>query len=80
MQEAAQMLANQLESAGCDEVRIFPTNGHAVVFGQKIIDAQLPTVLVYGHYDVQPPDPLDLWDSPPFDPVIKKTDIQKKSY
>ncbi|MGX1023372.1 dipeptidase [Psychroflexus sp. MBR-150] len=75
MQEAAQMVANQLESAGCDEVKIFPTNGHAVVFGQKIIDAQLPTVLVYGHYDVQPPDPIDLWDSPPFDPVIKKTDI-----
>ncbi len=75
MQEAAQMVANKLESAGCDMVKIFPTNGHAVVFGQKIIDAKLPTVLVYGHYDVQPPDPLELWDSPPFEPVIKKTDI-----
>ncbi len=75
MQEAAQMVANQLESAGCDEVKIFPTKGHSVVFGQKIIDSDLPTVLVYGHYDVQPPDPLDLWNSPPFEPVIKKTDI-----
>ncbi len=75
MQDAAQMVANQLESAGCDRVKIFPTKGHSVVFGQKIIDAKLPTVLVYGHYDVQPPDPLDLWESPPFEPVIKKTDL-----
>jgi len=75
MQDAAQMVADHLESAGCDEVKIFPTKGHSVVFGQKIIDDKLPTVLVYGHYDVQPPDPIDLWDSPPFEPVIKKTDI-----
>ncbi|RRO25110.1 dipeptidase [Flavobacteriaceae bacterium 14752] len=75
MQKAAQMVADQLESAGCDRVKIFPTKGHSVVFGQKIIDPDLPTILVYGHYDVQPPDPLDLWNSPPFEPVIKKTDI-----
>ncbi|MBS3739249.1 MAG: dipeptidase [Psychroflexus sp.] len=75
MKDAAQMVADQLESAGCDRVKIYPTKGHAVVFGEKIIDASLPTVLVYGHYDVQPPDPLGLWDSPPFKPVIKKTDI-----
>lgn len=75
MQTASKMVAKQLEKAGCDEVKIFPTKGHAVVFGHKIIDAALPTVLVYGHYDVQPPDPLDLWTSPPFEPVIKETDI-----
>jgi len=75
MEAASKMVAEQLEKAGCDLVKIFPTKGHAIVFGQKIIDAELPTVLVYGHYDVQPPDPLDLWESPPFKPVIKKTDI-----
>ncbi|HEA29632.1 MAG TPA: dipeptidase, partial [Leeuwenhoekiella sp.] len=48
--------------------------GYPVVYGEKIIDKNLPTVLVYGHYDVQPPDPLDLWDSAPFEPVVKKTE------
>jgi len=75
MKDAAQMVADELKNAGCDSVEIFPTQGHSIVFGQKIIDADLPTVLVYGHYDVQPPDPLDLWDSPPFEPVIKTTEI-----
>jgi len=64
-----------LEHAGCNHVEICKTEGHPIVYGEKIIDKNLPTVLVYGHYDVQPPDPLDLWDSPPFEPVIKKTDI-----
>ncbi len=62
-----------LEHAGCDTVEICKTDGYPVVYGEKIIDKNLPTVLVYGHYDVQPPDPMDLWDSAPFDPVIKKT-------
>ena len=75
MEIASKMVAEKLEKAGCDTVKIFPTKGHSVVFGQKIIDDKLPTVLVYGHYDVQPPDPIDLWDSPPFKPVIKKTDL-----
>lgn len=72
---ASEMVAKQLKESGCDKVEIFPTEGHPIVYGERIIDENLPTVLVYGHYDVQPPDPLDLWHSPPFDPVIKKTDI-----
>ena len=64
-----------LEKAGCDKVEICETNGYPIVYSEKIIDPNLPTVLVYGHYDVQPPDPVELWTSPPFEPVIKKTDI-----
>ena len=64
-----------LEKAGCDNVEICKTDGHPIVYGEKIIDKNLPTVLVYGHYDVQPPDPLELWDSPPFEPIIKKTEL-----
>jgi len=64
-----------LEAAGCDKVEICETPGNPIVYGEKIIDESLPTVLVYGHYDVQPPDPLELWNSPPFDPVIEKTEI-----
>jgi acetylornithine deacetylase/succinyl-diaminopimelate desuccinylase-like protein len=75
MQTAAESVCEHLKSAGCEHVKIYPTNGHSVVYGHKKIDENLPTVLVYGHYDVQPPDPIDLWDSPPFEPVIKKTDI-----
>lgn len=71
----ADVIKQRLEEAGCDTVEICETPGYPIVFGEKIIDPKLPTVLVYGHYDVQPPDPLDLWDSPPFEPVIKKTDL-----
>jgi len=56
-----------------NQVEICETPGYPIVYGEKIIDPKLPTVLVYGHYDVQPPDPVDLWDNPPFDPIIKKT-------
>lgn len=73
--KTAEAVKIQLEKAGCDHVEICETPGYPIVYGEKIIDEKLPTVLVYGHYDVQPPDPLDLWDSPPFEPVIKKTDI-----
>lgn len=69
----AEFVANSLTKAGCDSVEICKTEGHPIVYGEKIIDPSLPTVLVYGHYDVQPPDPLELWDSPPFEPVIKTT-------
>lgn len=61
----------RLIEAGADKVEVCPTAGHPIVYGEKIIDPKKPTVLVYGHYDVQPPDPLDLWHSPPFEPVIK---------
>lgn len=70
----ANAIKTSLEKAGCDLVEVCETPGYPIVYGEKIIDASLPTILVYGHYDVQPPDPLDLWDSPPFEPVIKKTE------
>ncbi len=64
-----------LEKAGCDYVEICETPGYPIVYGHKHISDDLPTVLVYGHYDVQPPDPLELWESGPFEPIIKKTEI-----
>jgi len=69
----ADAVKNSLKKAGCDEVEICETPGFPIVYGEKIIDPNLPTILVYGHYDVQPPDPINLWDSPPFEPVIKTT-------
>ncbi len=68
----AEAVRLSLMEAGCDIVEICETDGYPIVYGEKTIDKNLPTVLVYGHYDVQPPDPLDLWDSPPFEPTIKK--------
>ena len=73
--KTAEAVKKSLEKAGCDSVEICETPGYPIVYGEKIIDKKLPTILVYGHYDVQPPDPLDLWDSPPFEPVIKKTKL-----
>ena len=72
---AAQFVAEQLKSAGADKVEVIATKGYPVVYGEKIIDTTLSTVLVYGHYDVQPADPLDLWNSPPFEPVVKDGNI-----
>jgi len=71
----AEAVKNALKEAGCDSVEICETPGYPIVFGEKIIDKSLPTVLVYGHYDVQPADPIELWDSPPFEPVIKNTKV-----
>ena len=71
----AEAVKQSLIEAGADKVEICQTKGYPVVYGEKIIDSSKPTVVVYGHYDVQPADPLDLWDSPPFEPVIKKTEI-----
>src|SRR5690554_2662494 len=67
----AESVKSAMLAAGCDQAEICPTKGHPIVYGEKIIDKNLPTVLVYGHYDVQPADPLELWSSPPFEPVIK---------
>lgn len=75
MQKCSEKIKLNLEKIGLDNVEILKTKGHPVIFGEKIFDLSIPTVLVYGHYDVQPPDPLDLWDSEPFNPVVKKTDI-----
>ncbi len=75
VRKTAEFVKERLTAAGADIVEIHETKGHPVVYGEKMIDPALPTVLVYGHYDVQPPDPLDLWDSGPFEPVIKKTEI-----
>ena len=71
VQRNAEFVKNSLIAAGADKVEVCPTPGHPIVYGEKMIDAALPTVVVYGHYDVQPADPLELWDSPPFEPVIK---------
>jgi acetylornithine deacetylase/succinyl-diaminopimelate desuccinylase-like protein len=67
----AEFIKAKLLAAGAENVEICPTKGHPIVYGEKIIDPKLPTVIVYGHYDVQPVDPLNLWDSPPFEPVVK---------
>ena len=75
MIKTAEAVKHRLIEAGADLVEISPTTGYPVIYGEKIIDASKPTILVYGHYDVQPADPINLWDSPPFEPIIKKTDI-----
>ena len=71
LQKCAKFVADQLKSAGMKKVKIIPTAGHPLVYGELIQDKKLPTVLIYGHYDVQPVDPLELWKSPPFEPQIK---------
>lgn len=73
--QCAEMVKKRLEEAGADRCEIIPTQGHPVVYAEKIISPALPTVLIYGHYDVQPVDPIELWETPPFEPTIKKTDI-----
>lgn len=75
MTRAADYLKEKFEVAGADKVEICQTEGHPIVYAEKLIDPALPTVLVYGHYDVQPADPYELWDSPPFEPVIKDEKI-----
>ena len=75
IKKTAHWVEKALINIGCDNVKIYQTAGHPVVYGEKIINKNAPTVLVYGHYDVQPPDPLELWKSPPFEPVIKETSI-----
>jgi acetylornithine deacetylase/succinyl-diaminopimelate desuccinylase-like protein len=69
--KTAEFVALKLKQAGADEVEICQTAGYPIIYGEKIIDNALPTVLVYGHYDVQPADPLELWETPPFEPTIR---------
>lgn len=73
--KTAEFVKTSLEKAGVDKAEICETAGYPIVYGEKIVDEKLPTVLVYGHYDVQPADPYELWDSPPFEPVIKNEKI-----
>jgi len=71
MLKAAEYWKKMILQAGADKAEIMPTEGNPVVYGEKIIDPNAPTVLVYAHYDVMPVDPIELWDSPPFEPVIR---------
>ncbi len=75
VEKTAAYVAEKLKEAGAENIEICATAGNPIVYADKIIDPSLPTVLVYGHYDVQPADPYELWDSPPFEPVIKNDKI-----
>lgn len=71
VKKTAAYVAEKLKEAGADQVEICPTAGHPIVYGEKMVGPDKPTVLVYGHYDVQPPDPLELWETPPFEPTVR---------
>jgi acetylornithine deacetylase/succinyl-diaminopimelate desuccinylase-like protein len=75
VRRAAEWLAESLRQAGMERVQVFPTQGHPVVYGEWMKAEGKPTVLIYGHYDVQPVDPLELWETPPFEPDIRDGQI-----
>lgn len=75
VRKCAETVADFLKTAGADNVILEETAGYPIVYGEKIIDTNLPTVLIYGHYDVQPSVPDELWDTPPFEPTIKNDKI-----
>jgi acetylornithine deacetylase/succinyl-diaminopimelate desuccinylase-like protein len=75
VQKAADWVAARLRAAGIENVQMLPTGGHPVVYGDWLHASDKPTVLIYGHFDTQPVDPLELWSSPPFEPAIKKERI-----
>ena len=75
VRKAAEWLANHMRALGIGTVDIMETAGHPIVYGEHMVDASAPTILVYGHYDVQPPDPLELWDSEPFDPQVRNGNL-----
>lgn len=69
--KAAEWISNSLSSAGLENVEIIPTKGHPIIYADHLHAPGKPTVLIYGHYDVQPVDPLHLWETPPFEPTIR---------
>ena len=71
VRRAAEFVCDKLTAAGVDNAQLHETPGHPIVYGEKLIDPALPTVLIYGHYDVQPADPYELWNTPPFEPTIR---------
>ncbi|MDE2996604.1 MAG: M20/M25/M40 family metallo-hydrolase, partial [Bacteroidota bacterium] len=71
VRQAADWLADHMRALGVSKVEVMDTAGHPIVYGEQIVNPDAPTILVYGHYDVQPPDPLELWDSDPFDPQVR---------
>ena len=71
VQGAAEWVANRMKSAGIEGARVLPTDGHPVVYGEWLHAPDQPTILIYGHFDVQPVDPIHLWTHPPFEPVIR---------
>ncbi|MGH2509815.1 MAG: M20/M25/M40 family metallo-hydrolase, partial [Ktedonobacteraceae bacterium] len=71
VQQAAHWVAARLTTAGLEQVQILPTGGHPVVYGQWLHAPNKPTVMIYGHFDTQPTDPLELWTNPPFEPVVR---------
>lgn len=73
--KAAEFIRQKLEEAGAEQTELCETAGNPIVYGHKLIDEKLPTILVYGHYDVQPADPYELWDTPPFEPTIRDEKI-----
>lgn len=75
VRNAAAFLKEQLENLDMDRVEVFETDGNPIIYGELITDDSKPTVLVYGHYDVQPPDPMDLWETAPFEPTVRDGDI-----
>ncbi len=75
MQQAAEFVCGALLKSGADKAEVLPTKGWPIVYGEKILSNKLPTVLVYGHYDVQPVEPLELWETPPFEPDIRDEKI-----
>ncbi len=72
--KTAEAVGESLRAAGAEKIEICPTPGYPIVYAEKTVDPSLPTVLVYGHYDVQPPDPMELWETEPFNPVVRTTD------
>ncbi|MCY7410537.1 MAG: dipeptidase [Chitinophagales bacterium] len=73
--EAAEYVKKKFEEAGAENCELIPTDGFPVVYAEKIVDPSKPTILMYGHYDVQPADPYELWETPPFEPVVRNENI-----